>query len=82
MPVEDKLIAMHARHAIAKTPLDISELVIACNRGVLEIYGKVKRPRNFVGQIDLNRELATLKQLARNTHGAKDLISDRLQVLE
>lgn len=80
--IEDKLIAMHARHAIARTPLDISELVIACNKGVLEMYGKVKRPRNFAGEFDLKKEVFTLKQMARNTHGAKDLISDRLQIIE
>jgi hypothetical protein len=82
MSVEDKTIAMQARHAIAKSPLDISELAIGCSKGVLTMYGKVKKPRNFTGDINVRREVETLKQLARNTRGAKDLIADRLQIVE
>jgi hypothetical protein len=82
MSVEDKMIAMHARHAIAKTPLDISELVIGCSKGVLTMYGKVKKPRNFTGDINVKREVEILKQLVRNTRGAKDLVADRLQIIE
>jgi hypothetical protein len=82
MPVEDKLIAMHARHAIARTPADISELVISCCRGVVELNGKVKKPRNYTGQIDLHREFKAMVTHARMAHGVKDVVADRVQLVE
>ena len=82
MPVEDKMIAMHARHAVAKTPLDISELVITCYRGCIELNGKIKRPRSFVGDFNVRKEFECLKTLIRQTHGVKDVIADRVQIVD
>ena len=82
MPVEDKLIAMHARHAIAKTPLDISELSITCYRGTIEMSGKVKRPRNFAGNFNVKKEFDVMRQLIRTAHGVKDVIYDRVQIID
>ncbi|MBV9867185.1 MAG: hypothetical protein JO316_17655 [Abitibacteriaceae bacterium] len=82
MPVEDKLIAMHARHAIAKTPLDISELSINCYRGCVELSGVIKRPRNFQGNFNVRKEFDNLKMLVRTAHGVKDVIAERVQVME
>jgi hypothetical protein len=82
MPVEDKLIAMHARHALAKTPTDISELVISCSRGVIEMNGKVKKPRNYTGHIDLHKEFRTMIGVARGAQGVKDVVADRVELVE
>ena len=83
MPGEDRFIAMHARHACARTPLDISEMVVTCSRGCVELYGKVKRPRGAVGSaLDMRKELTNLTNLVRGTHGVKDVILTRLQVIE
>lgn len=82
MPVEDKMIAMHARHAIAKTPLDISELTISCYRGCIEMSGKIKRPRNFVGNFNMQKEFETLRQMVRMSHGVKDVMYDRVQIVD
>jgi len=82
MPVEDKLIAMHARHAIAKTPIDISQLVISCCKGVVELNGKVKKPRNFAGDLNLRAEFRTLCDLVRSAHGVKDVMYERVEIVE
>lgn len=82
MPVEDKLVAMHARHAIAKTPLDISELGINCYRGCIELSGKVKRPRNFTGNFSVRKEFENLKQLVKFAHGVKEVVAERVELVE
>lgn len=82
MPVEDKLIAMHARHAVAKTPLDISELSINCFRGCVELSGNVKRPRNFTGNMSVLKEFENIKFLIRSTHGVKDVVAERVQIMD
>jgi hypothetical protein len=73
---------MHARHAIAKTPADISELIVSCCRGVIEFNGKVKRPRNFNGHMDLRQEFRTMIDHARMAHGVKDVVAERVQLIE
>ncbi len=82
MPVEDKLIARHARHSIAKTPIDISQLVISCCRGVVELSGKVKTPRNFAGDLNLRAELRTICDVVRSGNGVKDVIHNRVEIIE
>ena len=82
--VEDKVIAMHARHSIAKTPLDISELVLSCNKGVIDLTGKVKRPRNYANpqSMDVRKELEIMTQLIRSSRGVKDVINTRVQIID
>jgi len=82
--VEDKVIAMHARHAIAKTPLDISELVLSCNKGVIDLTGTVKRPRNYANPQSMNvrKELEVLTELIRHSRGVRDVINNRVQIVE
>ena len=82
MPVEDKMLAMQARHAVAKSSLDISELSISCCRGVIELNGKIKRPRNFVGEIDMTQEFRALLNHVRATHGVKDVVAERVLILD
>ena len=82
--VEDKVTAMHARHAIAKTPLDISELVVSCNKGVIDLTGKVKRPRNYASThgMDVRKELEIMTQVIRSSRGVKDVIHNRVQIID
>ena len=84
MNAEDRVIALHVRHAFAKSPLDIGELIVTCRSGTVELDGKVKRPRDIAGAKGLNmsRELETLKQLARNVHGVKSLYADRVRIID
>lgn len=84
MNTDDKVVAMHVRHAFAKSMLDISELIVSCRNGTIDLEGKVRRPRNQPGakELNLNRELETLKQLARNTHGVKGLYADRVKIMD
>jgi hypothetical protein len=80
--MEDRAVAMHARHAIAKTPADISELIIACNRGCIDLCGKLKKPRGYQGEMNLRKELDVIKEQIRHVHGVKEVFSDRLQILD
>jgi len=82
--VEDKVTAMHARHAIAKTPLDISELVVSCNKGVIDLTGRVKRPRNYSSPqgIDVRKEFHVLIDTIRISRGVKDVINNRVEVID
>jgi hypothetical protein len=82
MNTDDKVIALRVRHAFAKSPLDITELIVSCHNGCIEMNGIVKRPRNYPGakELNLNREVETLKQLARNTAGVKSLYADKIRI--
>lgn len=84
MSVEDRLIAMHARHACARTALDIAELTINCNKGVIDLTGKVKRPRNLPhGQpFDVKKEFKHLTESIRATKGVKDVYAERIEFLD
>lgn len=82
MPIEDKMIAMHARHAIARSMADISELNISCCRGVVELNGKIRRPRNYTGEVNMTKEFHSLINHVRGAQGVKDVIADRVQVIE
>ncbi|MEO6907508.1 MAG: hypothetical protein ABI210_06420 [Abditibacteriaceae bacterium] len=84
MNAEDRVIGLHVRHAFAKSPLDLGELIVTCRDGTIELDGKVKRPRDHVDSktMNLNRELETLKQLARNVHGVKGLYADRVRIID
>jgi hypothetical protein len=80
--VEDKSLALQARHAIARSPLDISMVMVNCSRGVLEVTGTVRRPRDYRGDMNMKQEVINLKRLLQNVRGAKDVIADRLRVME
>lgn len=84
MNTDDKVIALHVRHSFAKSPLDITELIITCHHGCIEMNGTVKRPRNHPGakELKLSRELETLKQQARNTAGVKSIYADKVRILD
>lgn len=79
---DDKAIARTARHSVAKSPLDISELLITCNRGCIELTGKVKAPRNFAGEFNLRKEYEVLKNMIRASRGVRDVIGDRVRLME
>ena len=79
---EDKQTAMHARHSIAKTPADISELNISCAKGVVELSGKLKRPRGFVGNFSVRKEFEIMQVSIRLVHGVKDVVADRVELLD
>ena len=82
MGIEDKMLASKARHAIARTPLDISELMITCSRGIVELNGKVKRPRQDAGTTNVRKELRVLTEIVRNTPGVKGVTADRVQIMD
>jgi hypothetical protein len=83
MSVEDRVIAMHARHACARSQLDIGELIINCNKGVVDVTGKVKRPRNTpgCGAIDMKREFKNLINSMRTAHGVKDVYVEKVELV-
>ena len=70
-----------ARHAIAKSPLDISELNIHCsNGGLIELSGKVMIPRNFKGEMSVYKEFENLKNMIRSSRGVREVQSERVKI--
>jgi len=82
MSVEDKQLSIRARHAIARAPIDISELTISCTRGMIELNGKVKTPPKSGGEISLLKEFRRGVDLIRSVPGVKDVVSERVRVME
>lgn len=69
---EDRALAKAARSAIARTPLDITELNVACSGGFIELTGKVRVPRGATGSVNVRREFQNIITVVRNVRGVKD----------
>lgn len=73
--------ARYARHAVAKTPLDISELNIAClQNGQIELTGKIKIPRGYIGDLNVKKEFDILKNNIRSSRGVRDVYGERVRL--
>ncbi|HVF10430.1 MAG TPA: BON domain-containing protein [Abditibacteriaceae bacterium] len=77
---EDRALARSARQALAKSPLDINELIVSCHDGVIMLTGKVRQARGTQGT-SLQKELEVMKAMIRSTRGVKDVIADRVQMI-
>lgn len=82
MDAEDKTVARAARASVARTILDISELTISCNKGVLELSGKIKAPRNQPGSFSVRKEFEILKTQLRSTRGVREVYGDRVTIYD
>ena len=83
MSVEDKMLAVRARHAIAKSTLDISELTISCSRGMVELNGKVKAPRSVDGNaLPVAKEFRRVIDMVRAVHGVKEVYHERVRIID
>jgi len=71
-----------ARHAIAKTQLDISELNIHCmTGGQIMLTGKIKIPRGHLGEMNVRKEFETLKNAIRASRGVKEVYADQVKMV-
>ncbi len=77
---ENTALARTARQTIAKSPLDISELSIACNGGDIELYGKIKMPRNSTSDVDVRKEFEKIKTMIRAIRGVRDVRGERVKI--
>ena len=77
---ENTTLARTARQAIAKSHLDISELSIACSGGAIELYGKVKMPRDHTGDFDMRREFESLKNMIRAVRGVREVHGEKVKM--
>ncbi len=82
MSVEDKQLSIRARHAIARAPIDISELTISASRGMIELNGKVKKPPRSGDEISLLKEFRRAVDMIRAVPGVKDVVSERVRVMD
>lgn len=70
-----------ARHAIAKTPLDISELHISCGQGGhIELSGQIKIPRGHIGDLNVKKEFEAMLNMIRNSRGVREVYGDRVRL--
>jgi len=77
---EDRAVARSARQSLAKTSLDINELIVSCHDGVIVLTGKIRQARDSQG-ISLQKELENIKTMIRHTRGVKDVVADKVQVI-
>lgn len=80
--MEDKALALQVRHAMSRTPLDVTQVIVSCTRGTIELVGSVRKPRDFRGELDLKKELLKLKQSAENVRGVVVVYSSQLRIME
>lgn len=72
-------VARLARHAIARTPFDISELNIHCMQGgQIELTGKVKIPRGHIGDFNVRKEFETLQNAIRSSRGVREVFAQKV----
>ena len=76
MPTEDKFQAMRIRRLLAKKECDLALVEIACRGGMVHLTGQLRKPRGYVGHMDLHDELASIEQLIRRIDGIRDVTSD------
>ena len=79
---EDRALAKTARAAIARTPLDIAQLNIACHGGIIEMDGKVRAPRGGAGSVNVRKEFQIIKTQIQAVRGVRDVYGDRVAVIE
>jgi hypothetical protein len=85
MPVskeEDRMLSKAARSAIAKSPLDISELNIECHGGFIELGGKVRQPRGHQGHMDVRKEFKVLLTIINSVRGIKGCYGERVAIID
>lgn len=72
-------VARLARHSIAKTSLDISELNISCGQGgLVELTGKIKLPRGHAGELNVKKEFEVLLNAIRSSRGVREVYATRV----
>lgn len=79
---EDKALAKASRSAIAKSPLDISELNLSCSGGFVELTGKVRCPRGHIGNMNMRKEFQNLVTIVRSVRGVKDCYGGGVTIIE
>lgn len=79
---EDRALAKTARAAIARSPLDISELNIACRAGIIEMDGRVRAPRGGAGSVNVRKEFQIIKTQIHAVRGVREVYGDRVAVVE
>lgn len=79
---EDRYIARAARAAIVRTPIDIAELNITCNGGLIELMGKVKPMRGTQGSVSVRKEFQIIQTQISTVRGVKGVYADRVAVYE
>jgi len=79
---EDRALSVALRRHVAKSALDISELIISCSKGIVELNGTVKPPRNTPGEFNARKEFQVLKSQIQNVRGVLDVYADRVRIFD
>lgn len=77
---ENNHTAKLARHAIAKSPLDISGLQISCSNGnFIQLTGQVRTPVGYTGTLNIRQEIENLKTQILAVHGIREVNGDMVR---
>ncbi|HEX8833880.1 MAG TPA: hypothetical protein VF719_06750 [Abditibacteriaceae bacterium] len=79
---EDKMLAVALRRHVAKSPLDISELHIACSKGTVELTGVVKAPKGSPGEFNIRKEFQNLKLQIMSMRGVREVFGERVRIFD
>ena len=76
MSGQDSLMVRAIMRDIGKHPLDVSELRVSVNSGVVFLQGRLKAIRGYHEDTNLDEELNNLCKCIRQHPGVRDVISD------
>lgn len=76
MSGQDSLMVRSIMRDIGKHPLDVSDLRVSVNAGVVYLQGRVKPIRGYHEDTDLDEILTTLCKCIRQHPGIRDLVTD------
>lgn len=79
MSLEDKALALQARHAMTRTVLDVSMVQVHASKGVIELSGYARKPKDYKGDVDLKKELQNLKRIVGAVRGVSQVNADQLR---
>lgn len=79
---EDRATATSARRALAKCTLDISQMEIACSKGILQLHGTIRAPRESPGTYNVRKEFQALQAMLQGVRGVRGVIADRVRIFD
>jgi hypothetical protein len=74
--IEDSTMTRDVLRDIGKHPVDISELQIHVQHGVVYISGRIGKVRGYYADIDLHEEFQLIVKVLRQKMGIRDVCCD------
>jgi hypothetical protein len=76
MSGQDSLMVRSIMRDIGKHPIDVSDLRVSVNAGVVYLQGRVKPIRGYHEDTDMDEVMTTLCKCIRQHPGIRDIVMD------